>query len=81
MGCVPTVIITFFLIVFFSIFQWPLLNNFDRIIEKGKKNKDSLTKKDIAQLMSLLYNGKTGYQNTRRNISYQFIPIIDEVTK
>ena len=51
MGCVPTVIITFFLIVFFSIFQWPLLNNFDRIIEKGKKNKDSLTKKDIAQLM------------------------------
>lgn len=50
-GCVPTVIITFFLIVFFSIFQWPLLNNFDRIIEKGKKNKDSLTKKDIAQLM------------------------------
>ncbi len=38
-------------------------------------------RKDIAQLMSLLYNGKTGYQNTRRNISYQFIPIIDEVTK
>ena len=38
-------------------------------------------RKDIAQLMSLLYNGKTEYQNTRRNISYQFIPIIDEVTK
>ena len=27
-------------------------------------------RKDIAQLMSLLYNGKTEYQNTRRNISY-----------
>ena len=38
-------------------------------------------RKDIAQLMSLLYNGKTEYQNTRRNISYQFIPIIDEVTQ
>ena len=51
-GCVPTVIITFFLIIFFSIFQWPLLNGFDKIIEKGKNNKNSLTKKDIAKLMN-----------------------------
>ena len=50
-GCVPTVIITFFLIIFFSIFQWPLLKGFDKIIEKGKKDKNSLTKKDIAKLM------------------------------
>ena len=51
LGCVPTVIITFFLILFFSIFQWPLLKGFDKIIEKGKKDKNSLTKKDIAKLM------------------------------
>ena len=50
-GCVPTVIITFFLIIFFSIFQWPLLKGFDKIIEKGKKDQNSLTKKDIAKLM------------------------------
>ena len=50
-GCVPTVIITFFLIIFFSIFQWPLLRGFDKIIEKGKKDQNSLTKKDIAKLM------------------------------
>ena len=53
LGCVPTVIITFFLIVFFSIFQWPLLNGFDKIIEKGKKDKNSLTKKDIAKLNTI----------------------------
>ena len=51
-GCVPTVIITFFLILIFSIFQWPLLNGFDKIIEKGKQDKNSLTKKDIAKLMN-----------------------------
>ena len=51
LGCVPTVIITFFLIIFFSIFQWPLLKGFDKIIEKGKKDQNSLTKKDIAKLM------------------------------
>ena len=50
-GCVPTVIITFFLIIFFSIFQWPLLRGFDKIIEKGKKDQNSLTKKDIAKLL------------------------------
>ena len=49
-GCVPTVLITLALILICSAFQWPLLNNFDKIIEKGKKNKDSLTKKDIAYL-------------------------------
>ena len=50
-GCVPTVIITFFLIIFFSIFQWPLLRGFDKIIEKGEKDQNSLTKKDIAKLL------------------------------
>ena len=55
-GCVPTVIITFFLILIFSTFQWPLLNGFDRIIEKGKKDKNSLTKKDIAKLMKAYRN-------------------------
>ena len=50
-GCVPTVIITFFLIIFFSLFQLPVLNGFDKIIEKGKKDQNSLTKKDIAKLL------------------------------
>ena len=51
LGCVPTVIITFFLIIFFSLFQLPVLKGFDKIIEKGKKDQTSLTKKDIARLM------------------------------
>ncbi len=50
-GCVPTVLITLGLILVTSIFQWPLLNRFDKIIEKGKQNKASLTKKDIKNLM------------------------------
>jgi uncharacterized coiled-coil DUF342 family protein len=55
-GCLPTVFITLALILICSCFQWPLLNNFDKIIEKGKKNKDSLTKKDIANLMKAYRN-------------------------
>ena len=46
-GCVPTVLITLGLILICSCFQWPLLNKFDEVIEKGKKNKASITKKDI----------------------------------
>ena len=51
LGCVPTVFITLGLIVICSLFQWPLLNEFDRIIEKGKKNNNTLTKKEISQCM------------------------------
>ncbi len=35
-GCVPTVFITLGLILVTSVFQWPLLNRFDKIIEKLK---------------------------------------------
>ena len=41
-GCLPTVLITLGLILICSLFQWPLLNNFDEIIEKGKKSKGIL---------------------------------------
>ena len=47
LGCVPTVFITLGLILICSIFQWPLLNKFDRIKKKKKKNPASITKKDI----------------------------------
>jgi len=50
-GCVPTVVITFLLIVGASFFEWPVLNGFDKIIAKGKKDKNSLTKKDIKKCM------------------------------
>ncbi len=46
-GCIPTVLITFGLIVVASIFQFPVLKEFDRIIAKGLKNRKLLTKKDI----------------------------------
>ena len=51
LGCVPTVFITLGLILICSLFQWPLLNNFDRIIEKGQKNNNTLTKKEIDKCM------------------------------
>ena len=51
LGCVPTVFITLGLILICSLFQWPLLNEFDSIIEKGKKNNNTLTKKEIAKCM------------------------------
>ena len=55
-GCLPTVLITLGLILICSLFQWPLLNNFDEIIEKGKKTRDSITKKDIARLNKIYRN-------------------------
>ena len=51
LGCVPTVFITLGLILICSLFQWPLLNDFDSIIEKGQKNNNTLTKKEIAKCM------------------------------
>ena len=56
LGCVPTVLITLGLILICSLFQWPLLNNFDEIIEKGKKSKEAITKKDIARLNKIYRN-------------------------
>lgn len=38
-------------------------------------------RKDIAQLMVCLQKGGTQYQNERRHIKYQFIPIEHEITK
>ncbi len=35
-------------------------------------------RKDLAQLMIHLQNGKTQYTNERRHINYQFTPISDE---
>ena len=52
LGCVPTLGITVALILICSFFQWPLLRKFDRIIEKGKKDRNSITKKDINACMN-----------------------------
>jgi len=38
-------------------------------------------RKDMAQLMRCLQKGETQYNNERRHINYQFIPIEHEVTK
>ena len=56
LGCVPTVCITLGLIAICSLFLWPLLTEFDRIIEKGQKNNNSLTKKEINQCMKAYRN-------------------------
>ena len=56
MGCVPTVLITLGLIAITSIFQWPILNKFDQVIEKGKKNPQSITKKDTKFCMKAYRN-------------------------
>ena len=56
LGCVPTVLITFALIAITSVLQWPLLNKFDQVIEKGKKNPQSITKKDINFCMKAYRN-------------------------
>ena len=56
LGCVPTVLITFLLIIIFSLIQWPVLNGFDKIIDKGLKDKNSLTKKDINKCMKAYRN-------------------------
>ena len=56
LGCIPTVLITFALIAITSILQWPLLNKFDEVIEKGKKNPQSISKKDINFCMKAYRN-------------------------
>ncbi len=56
LGCIPTVFITLALIVICSFVQWPLLNKFDEVIEKGKKNPESITKKDINFCMKAYRN-------------------------
>jgi len=38
-------------------------------------------RKDIAQVMTGLQNGKSDYQNERRKITYQFTPITDETNQ
>jgi hypothetical protein len=40
-----------------------------------------VVRKDLAQLMICLQEGKTEYRNERRRINYQFRPIDNEVTK
>ena len=47
LGFAPTFFITLGLIVICSLFQWPLLTEFDKIIAKGKANPDTLTQKDF----------------------------------
>ncbi len=46
--CIPTVSISFFLILACAIVEKPILKKFEKIIEKGRKSKESLTEKDIA---------------------------------
>lgn len=55
-GCIPTVLITFGLIAITSVFQWPILKDFDKVIEKGKKDKNLLTKKDFKKCMKAYRN-------------------------
>lgn len=55
-GCIPTVLITLLLILICSLVQYPLLNNFDKLIEKGKKNDGSLNKKDTKRCMQIYRN-------------------------
>lgn len=38
-------------------------------------------RKDLAQMIICLQNGKTIYRNERRKITYQFTPLTDEVSK
>ena len=48
--CVPTVVISFFLILACAIAEKPILNRFDRIIAKARKDRDSITSEDIEAL-------------------------------
>ena len=56
LGCVPTVLITFALILICSFFQYPLLTNFDKTIDKIKKSGNPITKKDTKKLMKVYRN-------------------------
>ena len=47
LGFVPTFFITLALIAICSLFQWPLLTRFEKVIEKGKANPSALTQSDF----------------------------------
>lgn len=49
--CIPTVSISFLLIVSCLIVERPILRKFEEIIKKGRKSRDSLTESDIAECM------------------------------
>ena len=49
LGCIPTVCITFFLIISCVLVERPILRRFEEIISKGKKGKSPLTEADIAE--------------------------------
>ncbi|MBP5158232.1 MAG: hypothetical protein ILP18_10225, partial [Treponema sp.] len=50
--CMPTVIITFFLILGCILVERPILRRFEEIISKGRKDKSSLSEKDQADCMT-----------------------------
>ena len=50
--CIPTVSITFFLILGCILVERPILRRFQEIIAKGKKDKSSLTEEDISDCMA-----------------------------
>ncbi len=51
-GCVPTLCITFFLILTCVLVERPILYRFESIINKGKKDRASLTEGDVADCMA-----------------------------
>ena len=52
LGCVPTVTISFFLILACAIAEKPIITRFSAIIKKAKNDRDSITEKDVADLRS-----------------------------
>ena len=49
--CIPTLLISTLLIVTCAIVEKPILERFEKVIRKGRKDKKSLTKQDIACAM------------------------------
>ncbi|WP_407427558.1 methyl-accepting chemotaxis protein [Treponema sp.] len=50
--CIPTISISFFLILGCVIAEKPILSRFEKVISKGKKDKNSITQEDIATAKS-----------------------------
>lgn len=50
--CIPTVSISFFLILGCAIVEYPILTRFESIIKKGRRDKASITESDVAECMS-----------------------------
>ena len=50
--CIPTVSISFFLILGCAIVEYPILTRFESIIKKGRRDKSSITESDVAECMS-----------------------------